>query len=103
MHSVLTAPKAKRPKQLKKLISDEYEAFPDVRYFQIHFEHLHECLSNTLVKIEALNKQVNQLEKRLAASLKQNSIPVDAMTDYTNRLNNHLPLNDSDHSINHPL
>lgn len=45
------------------------ELFPQVRYFQIHFEYLHELLNNAINKIDALNKQVNQLEKRLSGSM----------------------------------
>lgn len=47
------------------------DSCPDVRYFQVHFEYLDELLNTSIVKIDALNKQVNQLEKRLAGALKE--------------------------------
>lgn len=47
------------------------DSCPDVRYFQVHFEYLDELLNTSIVKIDALNKQVNQLEKRLASALKE--------------------------------
>ena len=44
------------------------DLFPQARYFQVHFDYLHELLNQAIVKIDTLNKQVNQLEQRLANS-----------------------------------
>ena len=63
-----TRKKTKRPAELDMTSDAITELFPHVRYFQIHYEYLHELLNHAIVKIDALNTQVTQLEKRLANS-----------------------------------
>lgn len=41
------------------------EAFPTVRYFQIHFEFLQEQLQQTLHTLDSLKSQVHYLEQQL--------------------------------------
>lgn len=71
------------------------DLFPQVRYFQVHFEYLHELLNHAVVKIDSLNKQVNQLEKRLASSHAADKAQRRAATFDTFTVS-HPPLKDSD-------
>lgn len=53
------------PKQsITKRIEQVEVTYPSVRYFQIHFEFLHEQFQKTLQILESLQVQIGQLEQR---------------------------------------
>ncbi len=41
-------------------------SFPSVRYFQVHFEFLHEQFQQTLGMLESLQMRMQQLEQQMA-------------------------------------
>jgi hypothetical protein len=47
------------------LLAETTEAFPSVRYFQIHFEYLHEQMALLLRNQDALAQRLQQLENQL--------------------------------------
>ncbi|TPQ27327.1 hypothetical protein ACH518_06485 [Methylomonas sp. HW2-6] len=40
-------------------------AFPSARYFQVHFEYLHETIAELKQQIETANRQIAELQRRL--------------------------------------
>ncbi|MCQ8182021.1 hypothetical protein NP603_12950 [Methylomonas sp. SURF-1] len=39
--------------------------FPSARYFQVHFEYLHETIGELKQQIETANRQIAELQRRL--------------------------------------
>lgn len=66
-------------------------AYPSVRYFQIHFEYLHEELRRSVKLMETLHQQVRQLEQRLSSSQGLNN--QSSAQETTDAINAHLSEN----------
>ncbi len=45
--------------------SPKKNAFPSARYFQVHFEYLHELISDMKKQLEVSNQQIALLQQRL--------------------------------------
>jgi hypothetical protein len=54
-----TKPKSTTPK------SATPPAFPSPRYFQVHFDYLHELLSDMKKQLDNANEQITTLQRRL--------------------------------------
>ncbi|MDD1621780.1 MAG: hypothetical protein LUQ11_09885 [Methylococcaceae bacterium] len=48
-----------------QLVSSKEPGFPTVRYFQIHFEHLHELIDDLRMQIQQANQQIAELQQQL--------------------------------------
>lgn len=46
--------------------SPKRNAFPSARYFQVHFEYLHELMSDMKKQLDASNQQIALLQQRLS-------------------------------------
>ena len=64
---MLSKPRKKARQEPPMIVPAEQaaEVFPAVRYFQIHFEFLHEQIQLILSNQESLQQQMRQLESRL--------------------------------------
>jgi hypothetical protein len=54
-----------KPDKKREAASTDDE-FPSARYFQVHFEHLHEQQALSVRQLVALSEQVQGLERQLA-------------------------------------
>lgn len=51
-----------------QLVSQKEPGFPTVRYFQIHFEHLHELIDDLRAQVQQANQQIAELQQQLGRS-----------------------------------
>jgi hypothetical protein len=98
MQNQTTRKKSKRQLELEMPSEAINDLFPQARYFQIHFEYLHELLHTAVTKIDALNKQVNQLEKRLASANATETVKRKAPA-FERFSVSHQPINDGDSGL----
>lgn len=52
-------------------------AFPSARYFQVHFEYLHETIAELKQQIETANRQIVELQRRLPEAESKQRIDLD--------------------------
>ena len=95
MQTPITRKKSKRKIKLQMPNEAINDLFPQARYFQIHFEYLQDLLAASLAKTDALNEQVNQLEKRLASVNTTETVKRKAPT-FEGFSASHKPINDGD-------